>query len=161
MAWELFVRMPDRNLVSWSAMISGYVQCRKPEKALALFQEMMKSKRRWELFRILGDVTSGEIVGKQLIQLEPRDSGCYVQLANLYASSGRWQEALAVRDIMKRRGVVLEPGCSLIEWMVWFMNSFVGIRLIQRQMKYICVLDVMARSLRVEGYVLNNAFLEL
>ncbi|KAG0485603.1 hypothetical protein HPP92_009682 [Vanilla planifolia] len=335
MAWELFVRMPDRNLVSWSAMISGYVQCRKPEKALALFQEMMKSKVRpncsvlvnvlvaaaevgalqvgkwvhmylekncmclssnlktslvhmyarcgdllsakqtfrrfrdknvdlwnaiitgiglygrgeeaFELFvnmsddgippddmtfigllsacshsgmvaegrkcfeamskiyriepklehyscmvdllakaglvnemvqliqtmpmepnariwgslfsscRILGDITSGEIVGKQLIQLEPRNSGCYVQLANLYASSGRWQEAVAVRDIMKRRGVVLEPGCSLIEVDGMVHEFLVGDKTHPKANEICCVLDVMARSLRVEGYVLNNS----
>jgi pentatricopeptide repeat protein len=32
--------MPNRNVVSWSAMIVGYVQSGHPTEALALFRQM-------------------------------------------------------------------------------------------------------------------------
>ncbi|KAK8938206.1 putative pentatricopeptide repeat-containing protein [Platanthera guangdongensis] len=62
-----------------------------------------------------GGIVLGEALGKHLIEMEPYEPGCYVRLANLYASSGRWKDALSVRAAMKSRGVELEPGCSLIE----------------------------------------------
>lgn len=62
-----------------------------------------------------GDIGLGEALGKCLIEMEPYEPGCYVRLANLYASCGRWKDALSVRAAMKSRGVGLEPGCSQIE----------------------------------------------
>lgn len=91
------------------------------KEALELIESMpMKANSRvWgSLFgacRAHGNTELGEAVGKVLIELEPKHAGHYVLLANLYASSGRWKEAVEVRERMERRGVELEPGCSSIE----------------------------------------------
>ncbi|GER48284.1 pentatricopeptide repeat-containing protein [Striga asiatica] len=41
-ACKMFDEMPHRNLVTWSAMISGYDQSNKPDSALILFGRMQK-----------------------------------------------------------------------------------------------------------------------
>ncbi|GFP84363.1 putative pentatricopeptide repeat-containing protein at3g15130 [Phtheirospermum japonicum] len=41
-AHQLFDEMPDRNLVTWSAMISGYDQSKQPHSALQLFIQMLR-----------------------------------------------------------------------------------------------------------------------
>jgi len=39
-AWSVFNKMPSRNVVTWTAMILGHVQCGQGQNALGLFQEM-------------------------------------------------------------------------------------------------------------------------
>jgi pentatricopeptide repeat protein len=39
-AWSVFNKMPARNVVTWTAMILGHMQCGQGQKALGLFQEM-------------------------------------------------------------------------------------------------------------------------
>ncbi|KAH9536424.1 hypothetical protein CY35_17G107900 [Sphagnum magellanicum] len=39
-AWRVFNKMPSQNVVTWSTMILGHVQCGQGQKALGLFQEM-------------------------------------------------------------------------------------------------------------------------
>ena len=44
LAQELFDEMPDRNIISWTSMICGYSQNGVADRALALFEEMMRGK---------------------------------------------------------------------------------------------------------------------
>ncbi len=39
-AWRVFIKMPSRDVVSWNAIILGYVKCGQGKKALELFQQM-------------------------------------------------------------------------------------------------------------------------
>ncbi|CAM0874155.1 unnamed protein product [Alopecurus aequalis] len=52
---------------------------------------------------------------RELISLEPWNSGNYVLLANLYAETERWEEAGDVRKLMRRMSAQKAPGQSLIE----------------------------------------------
>uniref|UniRef100_A0ACD5ZBX2 Uncharacterized protein n=1 Tax=Avena sativa TaxID=4498 RepID=A0ACD5ZBX2_AVESA len=56
-----------------------------------------------------------EIAGQEIIKREPGDDGVYVLLWNIYASSGRWKEALDMRKQMLTRKIFKKPGCSWIE----------------------------------------------
>ncbi|KAF9587883.1 hypothetical protein IFM89_006137 [Coptis chinensis] len=62
-----------------------------------------------------GNVEMGERAAKRLVELDPSDSGSYILLSNVYASSGRYEEAMDARRSMQERGTKKEPGCSLIE----------------------------------------------
>ncbi|XP_010272332.1 PREDICTED: pentatricopeptide repeat-containing protein At5g56310-like [Nelumbo nucifera] len=62
------------------------------------------------------NVEVGEHVGKRLISLEPLDGGRYVMLSNIYASTGRWEDARETRRDMEERGAKKETGCSFLEW---------------------------------------------
>ncbi|KAL5748179.1 hypothetical protein ACOSQ2_025476 [Xanthoceras sorbifolium] len=61
------------------------------------------------------DVEFGEESLKNLVQLEPMNSGDYILLSNIYASVGRWEDAMRVRNQMREKGIKKTPGCSLIE----------------------------------------------
>lgn len=65
--------------------------------------------------KIHGNLELGERVAEMLVHCDNADSGTYVLLSNVYASSGRWKEAAQVRAEIKEAGTPKEPGCSLIE----------------------------------------------
>ncbi|CAL9136107.1 unnamed protein product [Musa acuminata var. zebrina] len=66
-------------------------------------------------FKVHRNVELAEHAVKHLIRLEPDSSGVYVFLANVYASSGRRDDARKVRLLMKKKQVEKTPGCSLVE----------------------------------------------
>ncbi|XP_028095028.1 pentatricopeptide repeat-containing protein At2g22410, mitochondrial [Camellia sinensis] len=65
--------------------------------------------------RIHGNVDMGERAAKNLLELDPHDSGIYVLLANMYGEARMWEKARKVRKMMTDRGVDKTPGCSSIE----------------------------------------------
>ncbi|KAK7363244.1 hypothetical protein VNO77_05378 [Canavalia gladiata] len=52
---------------------------------------------------------------KEILKLDPHDTGAYVLLSNIYANSKRWNDVAKVRRTMRVRGIRKEPGCSWIE----------------------------------------------
>ncbi|XP_065865065.1 pentatricopeptide repeat-containing protein At5g08305 [Euphorbia lathyris] len=62
-----------------------------------------------------GKLDVAEIIGKRLIELEPRHDGRYVGLSNAYAIVRRWEEARSTRQAMERIGVKKSPGYSIVE----------------------------------------------
>ncbi|KAL2499922.1 Pentatricopeptide repeat-containing protein [Abeliophyllum distichum] len=65
--------------------------------------------------RIHGNVELGRIANEQLLKLRQDESGDYVLLSNIYASSGEWHGAENVRKLMDDSKVTKEPGFSHIE----------------------------------------------
>lgn len=65
--------------------------------------------------RLHNDIEVGERIAKKLIRLQPQKAGYYVLLSNIYAATGRFDEAEKVRIFMKEINVSKVPGCSLIE----------------------------------------------
>ena len=65
--------------------------------------------------RVHSNIDIGESVGHQLLEIEPENAGNYVILSNLYASAGRWEDVRTLRELMKEKAVVKEPGRSWIE----------------------------------------------
>ncbi|XP_016651668.1 PREDICTED: pentatricopeptide repeat-containing protein At2g13600 [Prunus mume] len=61
------------------------------------------------------NITLGKYVAEKLLDIEPRNSGPYVLLSNMYAELGRWGDVVTVRKLMRQRGVIKQPGCSWIE----------------------------------------------
>ncbi|XP_021805047.1 pentatricopeptide repeat-containing protein At1g09190 [Prunus avium] len=61
-----------------------------------------------------GEVELAELAAKELINLEPRNSGNYVLLSNIYAEEGRWDEVEKVRDLMRENCIKKAPGQSAI-----------------------------------------------
>lgn len=64
--------------------------------------------------RLHSDLERAERASRHIFDLEPKCSGAYVLLSNLYASAGKWSDALRVRTMMKERGVMKQPGCSWV-----------------------------------------------
>ncbi|WCJ25623.1 Tetratricopeptide repeat (TPR)-like superfamily protein [Euphorbia peplus] len=66
--------------------------------------------------RIHQNMKIGEIVARELLELQPDVASHYVLLSNIYSSAGDWDKAMDVRRKMKEMGVKKEPGCSWIEY---------------------------------------------
>ncbi|MED6176531.1 Pentatricopeptide repeat-containing protein [Stylosanthes scabra] len=60
-------------------------------------------------------VTMGEYAANKLFSLDPYNTGHYVHLSNLYASSRMWDRVASVRVLMKEKGLNKDLGFSLIE----------------------------------------------
>ena len=86
------------------------------------FVETMPMKPHPELWGALvgacsihGEVELGEELGKHLIGLEPHHGGRYALLSNIFAAAQRWDDAAMVRDLVKGRKVLKNPGNSIVE----------------------------------------------
>ncbi|XP_010249926.1 PREDICTED: pentatricopeptide repeat-containing protein At5g55740, chloroplastic [Nelumbo nucifera] len=57
----------------------------------------------------------GKYLSEHLFKLEPDNSGNYIAVSNIYASTGKWDEVSQLRDLMKQKGLRKDPGCSWIQ----------------------------------------------
>lgn len=67
----------------------------------------------------------GEKIGEKVIELEPKNSGRYVLLANIYANASKWESVAKIRKLMNDRGVKKAPGFSQIE-IGGIINEFIA-----------------------------------
>ncbi|XP_057977495.1 pentatricopeptide repeat-containing protein At4g16835, mitochondrial [Malania oleifera] len=109
-AWKLFIEMPQKDVVTWNAMISGYAQHGVAEKALCLFNEMSNGgiKPDWITFVAVllacnhaGLVDTGvqyfeSMVRDYRIEAEPDHYTCMV---DLFGRAGMLVEAV---DLIKK-----------------------------------------------------------
>ncbi|KAL2923747.1 hypothetical protein RDABS01_015238 [Bienertia sinuspersici] len=112
----VFDEMPERNVVSWTAMISGYSQKGVPLEALNLFVQMLRSgtePNEFTFATILPSCTDdyGFNYGRQIHSLIIRynyDSHVFVgsSLLDMYAKAGKIHEARTVFDSLTQRDVV-------------------------------------------------------
>ncbi|KAK4267953.1 hypothetical protein QN277_024671 [Acacia crassicarpa] len=65
--------------------------------------------------RIHMDIDVAEVAAQKLTELEPKNSGPYILLSNLYASRGRWDHVDILRGKIRAINVSKSPGCSWIE----------------------------------------------
>eukprot|EP01018_Ginkgo_biloba_P019499 Gb_13599 [translate_table: standard] len=65
--------------------------------------------------RIHGNMELGKHAASCLLELEPHKSASYVQLSNIYAAAGKWDDKAKIRKMMKDRRVKKETGHSWIE----------------------------------------------
>jgi len=96
-ARETFDVMPVKNLVSWTAMLSGYIGCGKLDEARKLFEQMpggMKNHVCWDIM-LNGYIKMGRIIeAKELFdQSHDRNLGLYNRMLNGYVQMGYVDEA--------------------------------------------------------------------
>ncbi|KAL1567909.1 pentatricopeptide repeat-containing protein-like protein [Salvia divinorum] len=61
-----------------------------------------------------GHLHLGNIVAKFLLETGQDDPSLYILLSNLHANAGKWEEAASYREVMKKYGVMKQPGRSWI-----------------------------------------------
>ncbi|CAM6126707.1 unnamed protein product [Calypogeia fissa] len=115
-AWEVFDKMPRRNVVAWTAMILGYVKCGEGQKALELYWQMQFEGVEPNPFTYVGVLNACASVGAleegRRINVEIIQNGCdsnvFVgnSLINMYAKCGSLEDALRVFNNMVKRNVV-------------------------------------------------------
>ncbi|WCJ29119.1 Pentatricopeptide repeat (PPR) superfamily protein [Euphorbia peplus] len=62
-----------------------------------------------------GNTDLAEFAVRKLIEIDPKNGGYGVMLANLYGGLGKWDEVRAVRNKLKEQNAYKIPGCSWIE----------------------------------------------
>ncbi|CAM6092823.1 unnamed protein product [Calypogeia fissa] len=115
-AWQVFTKMPTRNVVAWSSMILGYVKCGQGQKALELYQRMQKEGVEPNSVTFvgvlnacasLGALEDGRRVHKQIIHGSFESDGFVgSSLVDMYAKCGSIDDAWSVFKKMQTRNVV-------------------------------------------------------
>eukprot|EP01018_Ginkgo_biloba_P003562 Gb_16895 [translate_table: standard] len=108
--------------------------------------------------RIHNNVELGERVAERLFELDPKNAANYVQLSNIYAAAGRWDNTEMVRRMMKDRGVKKEPGCSWIEVNKKVHAFLVGDASHSQAPKIYGKLEALSRQMKAAGYVPDTKF---
>ncbi|KAL0346190.1 UNVERIFIED_CONTAM: putative pentatricopeptide repeat-containing protein, mitochondrial [Sesamum radiatum] len=103
--------------------------------------------------RIHGNIDMAEEIGRQVIELEPNNSGRYVLLANLYAKAGRWEDVANIRKLMNDRGVKKVAGFSMIELEGTVSEFIAGGRTHPQATEIYAKLEEMLVRIRDLGYV--------
>ena len=99
------------------------------------------------------NITLGKYVAEKLLAIEPRNSGPYVLLSNMYAELGRWSDVVRVRKLMRQRGVVKQPGCSWIDIQGQLNVFLVKDKRHSHKMEIYCLLKLLTEQMKRHGYV--------
>ncbi|XP_027367058.1 putative pentatricopeptide repeat-containing protein At3g13770, mitochondrial [Abrus precatorius] len=115
-AWHVFDEMSQRNVVSWTAMISAYSKRGYASQALNLFVQMLRAGTEPNEFTFATVLTSctgslGFILGRQIHSLIVKlnyEAHVYVgsSLLDMYAKVGKIHEARGVFECLPERDVV-------------------------------------------------------
>ncbi|KAL5843900.1 hypothetical protein ACOSQ4_009858 [Xanthoceras sorbifolium] len=108
----------DPEIEHYSCMVDLFARAGCLEEAINVIEEMpfLADSSMWS--SILrgcvahGDKNLGKKVAERIIELDPVNSGAYVQLSNIFATSGEWERSLSVRKAMREKQVKKNPGCS-------------------------------------------------
>ncbi|XP_043709986.1 pentatricopeptide repeat-containing protein At5g66520 [Telopea speciosissima] len=95
----------------------------------------------------------GKQIGKILLEVDPGHSGRYIHLANIFATTGEWDQAVKVRRLMKDRGVMKLPGCSSVSLNGVVHEFLAGDRSHSQAKEIYLMWSRIAERLRQEGYV--------
>ncbi|KAJ0048202.1 hypothetical protein Pint_15544 [Pistacia integerrima] len=107
--------------------------------------------------RVHKNVEVGEQSLKKLVLLEPMHSGDYILLSNIYASVGRWEDAMRVRNEMREKGIKKTPGCSLIELDGEIYEFFAEDNVCSHSKEIYKAAENMIKKIKSAGYIPNTA----
>lgn len=119
--YEMLMNGVEPNIEHYGCIVDLLGRSGKLQKALTFIKEMpfKPTAAIWGCLlgacRVHSNFDVGEYVGRQLLMIEPENAGNYVILCNLYASARRWDEVRNLRELMREKAVVKEPGRSWIE----------------------------------------------
>ncbi|XP_061344280.1 pentatricopeptide repeat-containing protein CRR2, chloroplastic [Gastrolobium bilobum] len=103
--------------------------------------------------RIHCNVELAERASAMLFELEPRNAGNYVLLADVYAKANMWNEVKSVKKLLETRGLQKIPGCSWIE-VKRKVYSFVSVDEYNPQIEELHALLIkLSTEMKEQGYV--------
>ncbi|KAJ8754900.1 hypothetical protein K2173_015412 [Erythroxylum novogranatense] len=102
--------------------------------------------------RIHKRIEFGQLAANKLFELEPQNSGNYVLLSNIYASTGRWKDAANIRQMMRRERLRKGTGWSCVEYKDELHKFVVGDRMHARSHDIYRLLTELLSKMRTQGY---------
>lgn len=111
----------EPNLEHYACLVDLLGRAGRIEEALRIVKKMpMKpSASIWgsllNACRLHGYVPLAEVIAKELFMIEPENSGNYIMLSNVYANASMWKEVKMMRELMEKKGMKKEVGCSWIQ----------------------------------------------
>ncbi|CAK9233687.1 unnamed protein product [Sphagnum troendelagicum] len=108
--------------------------------------------------RIHSNVKLADHAAKILLRTETQNAAVYVQLSNIYAAAGLWDDVEKVRNSMKDRGVKKEPGRTWIELGDQTHSFMIEDRSHPQSEKIYAELDRLGKLIQTAGYVPDTRF---
>ncbi|XAR55280.1 hypothetical protein NMG60_11035311 [Bertholletia excelsa] len=99
------------------------------------------------------NIEIGEYAAQHLIEMAPETIGCYVLLSNMYAAAGYWDKVSQVREMMKRRRIKKDPGCSTIEHKGMLHEFIAGDKSHRETEKIYSKMSEMREKLKCMGHI--------
>ena len=97
-------------------------------------------------------------MAEHLFKLAPENSGYYVLLSNIYATTNRWEDVEMVRKMLNGRGLKKTPGRCDIEFKNTVHSFLVGDRSHPQSEEIYAMLEKFESSKKAAGYVLDTDF---
>lgn len=114
-AWGVFSKLPSRNLVSWSALVSGYAEHGLGREALHQFDQMQMEGVRPDAVTYIcglkacasiGDIDKGRRLHILIVKEGVNDVSLHNSLVAMYADCGSLEEAQKIFDGLSSRDLV-------------------------------------------------------
>ncbi|KAA8517487.1 hypothetical protein F0562_017780 [Nyssa sinensis] len=115
-AHKVFDDIPDKNVVSWTAIISGYIDAGKFREAVDMFSRLLEMELKPDSFTLvrvlsacshLGDLNSGEWINRYVVDIGMgRNVFVGTSLIDMYAKCGNMERARSVFDRMPEKDIV-------------------------------------------------------
>lgn len=115
-AHKVFDDMPDKNVVSWTAIVSGYIGAGKYRQAIDTFLRLLEMGLRPDSLSLvralwacsqLGDIRSGEWIDNYITEIGmARNVFVATSLVDLYAKCGNMEKARLVFDGIVEKDIV-------------------------------------------------------
>ncbi|KNA04431.1 hypothetical protein SOVF_199880 [Spinacia oleracea] len=120
-SYEVFLQLPDRDIVSWASMISGFAEHGYAHQAIQLFREMLFAENRPDQVTLLGVLVACSspvisLIGKEVHGYVFRAGLCKESLiggalVNMYSKCGSLELARRVFDMIPKKDQVV---CSAL-----------------------------------------------
>lgn len=115
-ARKVFEDIPEKNVVSWTAIISGYIGVGQYREAIDMFRMLVEMDLRPDSFTIvkvlsactqLGDLRSGEWINGYMAEIGMgRNLFVATSLVDMYAKCGNMEKGRYVFDRMEEKDIV-------------------------------------------------------
>lgn len=108
------------SMKHYACMVDVLARAGNLEEALEFIQKMpmQADTSIWQAFlhgcKLHSRLEFAEEAVNRMMVLHPDTPDFCVMMSNLYTSYGRWDKSLAIRKLMKERGLVKLPGCSSV-----------------------------------------------
>lgn len=115
-ALNIFNDIPEKNIVSWTAIISGYLSFNRFEEVIDIFERMLATGLKPDSFTLvrvlsacthLGDLKSAEWIHRYIFETDSgRNVFVATSLVDMYSKCGSMERARPIFDKMPEKDIV-------------------------------------------------------